>query len=190
MTRDPRRRRQRAACRDPAHEVARRAAASGAGADPSRGMLRAFPREAMPRRRRPVPRRRALALATLLSLSAACAPVPPAHVSAAPTAAVREDASPDYFGEDEVDLPARPLAPIEPAYPPRMRALGREGEVEARVVVLADGSVGGARLVESSDEAFTAAVRDALGEARFRPAERGGHPVASWVTLRLRFRLE
>ena len=65
-----------------------------------------------------------------------------------------------------------------------------EGEVEARVVVLADGSVGGAQLVSSSDEAFTAAVRESLQDARFHPAERAGRPVASWVTLRLRFRLE
>lgn len=68
--------------------------------------------------------------------------------------------------------------------------MGLEGEVEARVIVLADGSVGGAQLVSSSDEAFTAAVREALRDARFLPAQRGGHAVASWVTLQLRFRLE
>jgi TonB family protein len=68
--------------------------------------------------------------------------------------------------------------------------MGLEGEVEARVIVLADGSVGGAQLVSSSNEAFTAAVRESLKEARFHPAERAGRPVASWVTLRLRFRLE
>jgi protein TonB len=89
-----------------------------------------------------------------------------------------------------VDVPARPLAPIEPAYPPQLRALGLEGDVAARVVVRADGSVGGAQLVASSDEAFTAAVREALERARFEPARREGRPVASWVTLRLRFRLE
>lgn len=68
--------------------------------------------------------------------------------------------------------------------------MGLEGEVEARVIVLADGSVGGAQLVSSSDEAFTAAVREALRDAYFLPAQRGGQPVGSWVTLRLRFRLE
>lgn len=68
--------------------------------------------------------------------------------------------------------------------------MGLEGDVEAHVVVLADGSVGDAQLVASSDEAFTIAVREALKDARFHPAARGGHPVASWVTLRLRFRLE
>ena len=129
----------------------------------------------------------------LLWLAAGGCAFPPPSANVPPTAGspgVREDAGPRYFSEDEVDRPARPLVPIEPAYPPQLRAMGREGEVEAIVVVLADGSVGGARLVSSSDEAFTAAVRESLRHARFHPAERGGRPVASWVTLRLRFRLE
>lgn len=94
------------------------------------------------------------------------------------------------YAEDEVDVPARPVAPIEPAYPPELVTLGVEGFVEARVVVLEDGSTGGARLVASSHEAFTAAARDALRAARFHPAQREGRPVSSWVTVRLRFRLE
>lgn len=116
-------------------------------------------------------------------------PAPDASGASAPASAP-EDAGPRYFGEDEVDRPARPLSPIDPAYPPPLRALGVEGEVEARVVVRADGSVGGARLLSSSDPGFTAAVREALAAVRFQPAERAGRPVASWVTLRLRFRLE
>lgn len=125
-------------------------------------------------------------------MAGACASPPPPTEAAAGAASpgVQEDAGPRYFSEDEVDLPARPLAPIKPDYPPQLWAMGLEGEVEARVVVLADGSVGGAQLVSSSDEAFTAAVRESLKDARFHPAERAGRPVASWVTLRLRFRLE
>jgi TonB family protein len=62
--------------------------------------------------------------------------------------------------------------------------------LEARVIVLADGSVGGARLVESSHDDFTAAVREALRETRFHPALRRGKPVSAWVMVRLRFRIE
>jgi len=102
----------------------------------------------------------------------------------------REDAGPFIYQEHEVDVPARPVDPLEPAYPPRLRALGLEGEVEVRVIVLSDGSVDGARLVESTHDDFTVAVREALREARFHPALRRGKPVSSWVTLRLRFRLE
>jgi TonB family protein len=102
----------------------------------------------------------------------------------------REDAGPSFYKEHEVEVPARPVDPIRPVYPPRLRALGIEGEVEARVVVRWDGSVGGARLVESTHDDFTVAVREALREARFHPARRHGEPVSSWVTVRLHFRLE
>ena len=107
-----------------------------------------------------------------------------------PSQTGREDGGPTIYQEHEVDVPARPVDPIRPAYPPRLRALGLEGEVEARVIVLSDGSVGGARLVESTHEDFTVAVREALREARFHPARRRGRPVSSWVTVRLHFRLE
>ena len=101
-----------------------------------------------------------------------------------------EDAGAYVYQEHEVEAPARPVDPLRPAYPPQLRALGVEGEVEVRVIVLADGSVGGARLAGSTHPEFTAAVREALREARFHPARRRGKPVSSWVTLRLRFRLE
>jgi TonB family protein len=107
-----------------------------------------------------------------------------------PSAPGREDAGPTFYQEHEVDVPARPVDPIQPPYPPRLRALGLEGEVEARVMVLSDGSVGGAQLVESTHDDFTIALREALREARFHPARRRGKPVSSWVTVRLRFRLE
>jgi protein TonB len=101
-----------------------------------------------------------------------------------------EDTGPSFFEEHEVEIPARPLRPIEPDYPPRLRALGIEGEVEARVLVLSDGSVGGAQLVTSTHDDFTVAVREALREARFRPAQLRGKPVSSRVRVRLHFRLE
>ena len=134
----------------------------------------------------------ALGVLVLCAAAGACTSSPPPTEPAVVAASfgVPEDVGPRYFSEDEVDLPARPLAPIQPTYPPQLRAMGKEGEVEAHVVVLADGSFGGARLVSSSDEAFTLAVRESLREARFHPAERAGHPVASWVTVRLQFRLE
>ena len=130
-------------------------------------------------------------LTGLWAAGVACATPPPAREepSVEATAPI-EDAGPHYYHEDEVDTPARALTPIQPVYPAHLRSLGLEGDVEARVVVLADGSVGRAQLVASSDEAFTAAVREALRDARFHPAQRRGRPVASWVTLRLHFRLE
>lgn len=117
-----------------------------------------------------------------------CAPA--STPSPAPGGPEARDAGPRFLRADEVDVPARPVAPIEPAYPPRLRALGVEGEVEVRVAVRADGSVGAARWGESTHADFTEAVRAALRGARFEPARRRGEAVGSWVSLRLRFRLE
>jgi TonB family protein len=131
-------------------------------------------------------------LAAALAALCGCAPGPACHpfgespVSAAP----REDAGPTYYREDEVEIRARPVDPIRPPYPPRLRALGLEGDVEARVIVLSDGSVGGGRLVESTHDDFSAAVRTTLRKTRFHPALHHGEPVSSWVTVKLHFRIE
>ncbi len=138
----------------------------------------------------------------MLCLAAmACSTPPPSPDAVLPAASAastgsagspdgREDALPRTFAEDEVDFPAHPLEPIEPVYPPDLWAMGVEGQVEARVVVLADGSTAGTRILSSSHEAFSVAVRDSLRDAPFHPAQRAGLHVPSWVTLRLLFRLE
>jgi len=133
-----------------------------------------------------------LALVAVLTILVGCVlgTAPSREDGDPPPGPGREDTGPFFYPEHEVDFPARPVEPIRPAYPPRLRALGIEGEVEARVIVLPDGSVGGARLVTSTHDDFTVAVHEALREARFHPARRRGEPVSSWVTVRLRFRLE
>jgi TonB family protein len=135
---------------------------------------------------------RSLALSAAAALACSGTARPPATAAGGPEPGrgALEDATPAYWDERDVDVPARPVDPIRPVYPPELRALGLEGDVEARVAVSADGSVGGAQLVTSSDEAFTAAARAALRDARFHPARRAGQPVPSWVTVRLYFRLE
>jgi TonB family protein len=133
-----------------------------------------------------------LIVAAALALAAGCGggPEPGGKQANSLCPALQEDAAPVYYAENEVEIRARPVDPLQPSYPPRLRALGIEGDVEAQVIVLSDGSVGGARLVESTHDDFTAAVRDALREAKFHPGLRCGEPVSSWVTLKLHFRLE
>jgi len=99
------------------------------------------------------------------------------------------DASSVYYAPDEVEETARLVTPIEAPYPAAMRARSREGEVVARVLVRADGSVAGASLVDATDAAFLDAVRAAILGARFTPALRSGAPAPSWVLVRIRFRL-
>jgi protein TonB len=72
------------------------------------------------------------------------------------------------------------------------RRLGKEGVVLLEVLVAADGSAADVRVVESSgfaplDESAVATVRSRW---RFVPARRGGEPIASRVTVPIRFRLD
>jgi TonB family protein len=99
------------------------------------------------------------------------------------------DAKSVYYAPEEVEETARLVTPIEATYPAELRARAREGEVVARVLVRADGSVAGASLVHATDAAFLDAVRAAILGARFTPALRSGTPVPSWVLVRIRFRL-
>jgi len=98
-------------------------------------------------------------------------------------------ARPPVYREDEVDYRAAPLEPIEPTYPRRARLYGIEGEVECQVTVWPDGRARSLEILSSSDEAFENATRNAIREARFRPAMLKGRPVASNIVLRVRFRL-
>lgn len=135
-------------------------------------------------RRGPALVRRLLVALACLPLAACASPRPP------PEPAPQRDASPFVYAEPDVDVPARPLEPIRPDYPLRLRERGIEGRVEARVLVWPDGSVHGATLVRSDHPEFTAAAREAIAVARFAPGLKAGQPVASSVTLVLHFRLE
>lgn len=78
-----------------------------------------------------------------------------------------------------------------PVYPPELSARGVEGAVEATYVVDAAGRVDttSIQVMRSDDPRFTQSVRTALGEARFRPATRGGKAVRQLVAQRFRFKL-
>jgi TonB family protein len=96
---------------------------------------------------------------------------------------------PAFYREDEVDVPARPVDPITPAYPADLRALGLEGDVVAEIAVLADGRVAEMRVVASTHDAFAAAAASTVRDARFHPAQLRGRPVSSWVGVEVHFRL-
>lgn len=94
----------------------------------------------------------------------------------------------DGSGGARVAYGANPL----PTYPLVARRLGKEGVVLLEVLVAADGSAADVRVVESSgfaplDESAVATVRSRW---RFVPARRAGVPIASRVTVPIRFRLD
>jgi protein TonB len=70
-----------------------------------------------------------------------------------------------------------------PRYPAMLQSAGVEGSVRAQFVVDTLGRVepGSFRALESTHDLFTAAVRDALSRARFKPAEVGNHRVRQLV---------
>jgi TonB family protein len=139
----------------------------------------------------------AAAASCILAAIAACsagliespktAPSPAPHAAAAPS----DPRCPGCF-EFRLDEAARPLPETGwPRYPADMRAAKREGEVLARFVVALDGTVDPSTLqiVRSTDEAFTAAVRESMHTLRFSPARVGGRAVRQLIEQPFTFAL-
>ncbi|MGH7581382.1 MAG: energy transducer TonB [Gemmatimonadales bacterium] len=78
-----------------------------------------------------------------------------------------------------------------PVYPRDLLAIGAEGRVEATYVVDTTGLVDTTtvEVTFSDDPRFTASVRTALGQMRFRPAKRAGRTVRQLVEQRFRFQI-
>jgi TonB family protein len=78
-----------------------------------------------------------------------------------------------------------------PIYPKELLATGTEGLVQATYVVDTVGQVDTTtiKVMYSDDPRFTASVREALGQARFRPAKRSGKTVRQLVEQKFRFKI-
>jgi TonB family protein len=79
-----------------------------------------------------------------------------------------------------------------PVYPRDLLAIGLEGSVQATYIVDSTGRVDTTtvEVVRSDDPRFTESVRNALGQARFRPAKRDGKAVRQLVSQKFSFRIE
>lgn len=79
----------------------------------------------------------------------------------------------------------------KPRYPSVLRQSGIDGRVVVRFMVDTSGLVDRAsiRVVTSTHELFTRAVRDALAEFRFKPAEVGGRRVPALAEMPFEFRI-
>ena len=78
-----------------------------------------------------------------------------------------------------------------PRYPTMLQSAGVEGDVRAQFVVDTLGRVerGSVRVLNTTHDLFAAAVRDALGRARFTPAEAGGRKVRQLAEQVFTFRI-
>ncbi|NLF23537.1 MAG: energy transducer TonB [Lentisphaerae bacterium] len=89
------------------------------------------------------------------------------------------------------DVAPHPLQAIRPVYPYRARQRGESGRVVAEVTISAEGRAEKVTLVTGSGYgALDHAAREALRTARFEPARRGTHPVASRVRMTIIFQLK
>lgn len=118
----------------------------------------------------------------------------PVQDSARTTAVATVDDAPPLFAFSDIEVDTAAAAdPASggPEYPPTLLAKGVEGAVLASFIVDATGRVEERSFlaIESTDPAFTRAVRDALARMKFRPARRGADAVPQLVEQRFSFRV-
>lgn len=95
------------------------------------------------------------------------------------------------YMEFQVEKPVEKIGGEAPEYPASLRASGVEGRVLAQFVVGENGRYegGSLKILESSNPAFTAAVKDALPRMRFSAAQIGGRKVAQLVQMPFQFHI-
>lgn len=95
------------------------------------------------------------------------------------------------YAEYQVERIVQVVRAAVPRFPDALRSSGVEGDVHATFVVGTNGRVepGSIEVVDSPHRLFTDAVRSALLDARFRPAEVGGRAVRQLVSQSFSFRL-
>lgn len=112
------------------------------------------------------------------------APVEPAPILAAPVAVPAEPVIAARFDADYLHNP-------KPVYPNASRRLGEQGKVLLRVHVSAGGLPEEIEIKSSSGFArLDRAASEAVSRWRFVPAQRGAEPVAAWVQVPIRFKLD
>lgn len=99
----------------------------------------------------------------------------------APTATAPSAVRPGYAPAYLVDTLPILLEEIngEEVYPREAKKLGIEGQVVLLITVEADGTVSTAKVVSGPGHGLNEAARDAVLRARFKPATKGGKPVAT-----------
>ncbi len=80
----------------------------------------------------------------------------------------------------------------DPRYPDALKSVGVEGVVSVQFIVSAEGKVepGSIKVISTPHKLFADAVRTALVNTRYRPAEAGGRSVRQLVEQNFTFRLE
>ncbi|MEO7458057.1 MAG: TonB family protein, partial [Gemmatimonadaceae bacterium] len=95
------------------------------------------------------------------------------------------------YSENQVDRTVEVTRNVAPRYPESLRSVGVQGVVVLRFIVSADGKVepGSIEVVSTTHKLFADAVRAALLNTRFRPAEAAGSKVRQLVEQNFTFKL-
>lgn len=96
------------------------------------------------------------------------------------------------YMEFQVEKPVEKIGGEAPEYPSSLRDSGIEGQVLAQFVVNERGRYepGTLKILNSSNPAFTAAVKDALPRMKFSAAQIGGKKVQQLVQMPFQFHLQ
>lgn len=96
------------------------------------------------------------------------------------------------YDEDQVERAVQVTRGPQPRYPDALKSVGVEGAVVMRFIVSAEGRVepGSIEAISTPHKLFADAVRAALLNTRYRPAEAGGHAVRQLVEQSFSFKLE
>jgi protein TonB len=102
------------------------------------------------------------------------------------------DPQPEGRDWDVRELLMHVLTQGRPRYPEALRSAGVDGRVLVQFSVDTTGRVDPAsvKILESTHDLFSRAVRDALGSFRFRPAEVGGRRVAALAQMPFEFHVD
>lgn len=90
---------------------------------------------------------------------------------------------------EEVETAPELIAAVPPVYPPALRRAGVEGRVVVVFVVDEQGRVQDARVEQSSRPEFEAPALEAVRKWRFRPGQKEGKPVRTYLRQPIRFSL-
>lgn len=95
------------------------------------------------------------------------------------------------FNESQVDRAVEVRRVVTPRFPESLRSVNVAGNVTVRYIVSADGKVepGSIEVLSTPHKLFADAVRTALLNTRYRPAEAGGKPVRQLVEQSFQFKL-
>jgi protein TonB len=96
------------------------------------------------------------------------------------------------YSENQVERAVVATRPATPRYPDALKSVNVQGEVMVQYIVDARGRVesGSIKILSTSHKLFADAVRTALLEARFRPAQVGGNNVRQLVEQPFIFKLQ